>query len=46
LTPLATSGISVVMPYYNREQLVDEALQSVLAQTPKLFETIIVNDCS
>jgi glycosyltransferase involved in cell wall biosynthesis len=34
------------MPYYNREQLVDEALQSVLAQTPKLFETIIVNDCS
>jgi glycosyltransferase involved in cell wall biosynthesis len=42
----ATSDVSVVIPYYNREEFIDEAVQSVLAQTLKPLEIIIVNDCS
>ena len=42
----ATSDISVVIPYYNREQYIDQALQSVLGQTLKPLEIILVNDCS
>jgi glycosyltransferase involved in cell wall biosynthesis len=38
--------ISVVIAYHNREQYIDETLQSVLAQTLKPLEIIIVNDCS
>jgi len=41
-----TSDISVVIPYYNREQYIDEAVQSVLAQTLKPLEIILVNDGS
>ena len=41
-----SADISVVIPYYNREQYIDEAVQSVLAQTLKPLEIIIVNDCS
>ena len=41
-----TSDISVVIPYYNRERYIDETVQSVLAQTLKPLEIIIVNDCS
>jgi len=41
-----TSDISVIIPYYNRERYMDEAMQSVLAQTLKPLEIIIVNDCS
>ena len=43
---LATSDVSVIIPYYNREQFIDEAVQSVLAQTLKPLEIIIVNDSS
>jgi glycosyltransferase involved in cell wall biosynthesis len=42
----ATSDISVIIPYYNREQYIDEAVQSVLGQTLKPLEIILVNDCS
>jgi glycosyltransferase involved in cell wall biosynthesis len=38
--------ISVIIPYYNREQYIDETVQSVLAQTLKPLEIIIVNDRS
>lgn len=40
------SDISVIIPYYNREQYIDEAVQSALSQTLKPLEIIIVNDCS
>ena len=40
------SDISVVIPYYNREQYIEEAVQSVMSQTLKPLEIIIVNDCS
>src|SRR5579871_68261 len=41
-----SSDITVLIPFYNREQYIDEAIQSVLAQTLKPLEIIIVNDCS
>ena len=40
------SDISAVITHYNREQYIDEAIQSVLAQTLKPLEIIIVDDCS
>lgn len=45
LMPL-NRDISVIIPFYNREQFIDEAVQSVLAQTLPPIEIIIVNDCS
>jgi glycosyltransferase involved in cell wall biosynthesis len=41
-----TSDVSVIIPFYNRETYIDEAIQSVLAQTLKPLELIVVNDCS
>lgn len=38
--------ISVIIPYYNREEFIDDAVQSVLSQTLQPLEIIIVNDCS
>jgi glycosyltransferase involved in cell wall biosynthesis len=40
------SDISVVIPFFNRETYIDEAIQSVLSQTLKPLEIIIVNDRS
>ena len=41
-TPL----FSVVMPAYNAERYVGQAIESVLAQTMPSWELLIVNDCS
>jgi glycosyltransferase involved in cell wall biosynthesis len=41
-TPL----ISVVMPVYNSEAYLAEAIESILAQTYPQFEFIIIDDCS
>lgn len=38
--------ISVVMPCYNREKYVVEAIESILNQTYTNFEFIIIDDCS
>jgi glycosyltransferase involved in cell wall biosynthesis len=38
--------ISVVMPVYNAEKFLEEAIQSILTQTYKDFEFIIINDGS
>jgi glycosyltransferase involved in cell wall biosynthesis len=42
----AGSDISVIIPYYNREKYIDEAIKSVQVQTLHPLEIIIVNDCS
>lgn len=38
--------VSVIIPTYNRAQLVGRAIQSVLNQTYQDFELIVVDDCS
>ncbi|MBD3878632.1 MAG: glycosyltransferase [Quinella sp. 1Q5] len=38
--------VSVVIPLYNGEQYIGECLDSLLAQTLKSFEVIVVDDCS
>ncbi|MYF46374.1 MAG: glycosyltransferase [Rhodobacteraceae bacterium] len=38
--------VSVIMPVYNSEQYLEEAINSVLSQTYKNFELIIINDSS
>lgn len=45
--PLMFSPIfSVVMPAYNAERYVGEAIESVLAQTMPSWELLVVDDCS
>lgn len=41
-----TPMISVVMPVYNAEKYVAEAIESILNQTYNDFEFIIIDDCS
>ena len=41
-----TSDVSVIIPFFNREAYIDEAIQSALTQTLKPLELILVNDCS
>ncbi len=38
--------VSVIMPSYNTEKFISDAVKSVLAQTYKNWELIIVDDCS
>ena len=38
--------ISVIMPNYNGHRFVEDAIDSVLAQTYRNFELIVVDDCS
>ena len=38
--------ISVIMPAYNEERFIAEAIESVLEQTWREFELIVLNDGS
>ncbi|NQZ60248.1 MAG: glycosyltransferase family 2 protein [Lentisphaeraceae bacterium] len=38
--------VSVIMPAYNCEDFIEESIKSVLAQTYKNWELLIVDDCS
>ncbi|NEP87860.1 MAG: tetratricopeptide repeat protein [Okeania sp. SIO2C2] len=40
------SKVSVIMPAYNAEKTIHIALESLLAQTWKNIEIIVINDCS
>ena len=44
--PFGCPDISVVIPMYNAENYIGECLESILAQTFKNFEVIVVDDCS
>lgn len=38
--------VSIIMPAYNAEQYIGEAIESVIAQTYADWELVIVDDCS
>lgn len=38
--------VSIVLPTYNGEKYIKEAIESILAQSYSLFELVIVDDCS
>ena len=44
--PKISPIVSVIIPTYNRENLVSQAIQSVLNQTYRDFELIVVDDAS
>ena len=46
ILPSDSELISVIIPFYNEEDYFDECLNSVLRQTYKNYEIIIVNDAS
>ena len=46
MSKLRTQGVSVVMPVYNGERFLEETIESVLAQTHRYFEFLILDDGS
>jgi glycosyltransferase involved in cell wall biosynthesis len=43
---MATPLITVIMPVYNREKFIGDAIQSIINQSFENFELIIINDAS
>ncbi len=46
MSQITTPSISVIMPVYNAQETLARAVESVLNQSHKDFELILVNDCS
>ncbi len=46
MTTKTIPAISIIIPMYNTEKYIGECLDSILAQTFKDFEVIVVDDCS
>ena len=46
LYPEKTCAVSVIIPLYNAKKYIGECLDSLLLQTFKDFEVIVVDDCS
>jgi len=45
-TPELTASVSVILPFYNREQTLSRAIESVLQQTQPVKEIILIDDGS
>ncbi|PIP88849.1 MAG: glycosyl transferase, partial [Bdellovibrionales bacterium CG22_combo_CG10-13_8_21_14_all_38_13] len=43
---MSSPKVSVILPVYNGEEYLDQAIKSVLFQSYKNLELIIVDDCS
>ena len=43
---VATPDISIIMSVYNGEDYVEQTVKSIIAQTFKNWELIVINDCS
>ena len=46
MTAETTPLVSVIIPMHNSEQLIPQTLRSLLYQTMKNFEAVVVDDCS
>lgn len=46
MSPEASKAVSVIMPFYNHDDFLYDAVSSLLCQTVDCYELIVVDDCS
>lgn len=46
MNPMSNSMVSIIIPVYNTEEFVEEAVRSIMNQTLQDIEIIIINDGS